>query len=93
MSIFRWGLFVLTMAPTSTCGLWVGLIALDMTDLGNTPFRASSDPVRKSPILGFEKELFPEGDLVKRHDRLCVIAASSFGLTVLTQLVIQSLSK
>jgi len=87
------------MAPVSICGLWAGLIALDMTDIVNTRM----PPSEQFPILFANhrfydlrrkyRELFPEGDLVKRHDRLWVITASSFGLTVLTQLVIQSLSK
>jgi hypothetical protein len=87
------------MAPVTVCGLWAGLIALEMTDLVNAPM----PPSERLPILFANhrfydlgrkyRELFPEGDPVKRHDCLWVIAASSFGLTVLTQLVIQVLPK
>lgn len=36
------------------------------------------------------RQLFPNGDLLKRHDRLIVISASSLVVTVGTQLVVQS---
>jgi hypothetical protein len=69
-----------------------------MTDLVN----AKIPPAEQFPILFANhrfydlrrkyRELFPDGDVVKRHDRLWIIAASSLVLTVLTQLILQSLS-
>ena len=97
MNAFSWILLVLTMAPASICGLWAGLLALEMTDSVN----AKLPPSEQFPILFANhrffdlrrtyQALFPEGDLVKRCDRLCVIAASSLGLTAVTQVFIQLL--